>query len=344
VANELITRIPDPGAEPVWFVTQAWEPRFERGARDRARAALAVPTEASGWPDAYVWGAAVIARVGEASDGAVLAKALERALAAPVDAVPPENAERPESAVGIIQGALRRWPPPPGEVSGIAALLVDLEAWDGRGDAPPGWEEVVLRGLASDNPLVVKAAMSKAPPRAPSDALVAAMLPHVGTSLQATMAFRQYGSQVRPNARVLVEPVLRALDTADSMRVAPLLDVLGSLWCGSGRERSACVPKDEWLELVLARIDIDPSNQSLVQLLLELLDGCDNSQGGPAEPAEVPVLLRAWKTTLEHQRAVLHAGLLPIVPRETDPHLAPGSFQCTLESGEIWPPGREPVR
>jgi hypothetical protein len=131
--------------------------------------------------------------------------------------------------------------------------------------------------------------------------------------------------------------VLREIETAPPSRIGPLLKVLGDLWCAQGDRRVACVSKDEWVDLVLAHIEADPSNLPLTTLPLAALAGCRQTRSGGAEPAEIPGLLAAWKATLATERAVLHEGLLPIVSGQTDPKLVPASFECTLWTGEVWP-------
>ncbi len=321
VARELLRRIPGPALPNDWFVARVSSTDTSAAVAERARNALVTPTSDPAWGKAYDWGAEVIARVGAPSDGMLVLEALDRALATP------DGADGRYGAVQMLGWAAHTHPAQTTGADDDAALFATIMQWDGRtGAPPPGWEDVVLRALASDDVAIVEHVMDRLP-RDPSAALVAAVLPHVGSaSWGVRMRLYRYFANHPPQASLVVGPLRRSLAGPPSERTVGILQVL-----------KLYLPLDEWLDLLLPEISADPARSDLAILLLQALTGCRESGHHGVSASEGPSLVAAWQTVLRGQRAELHAGPLPIVPGGTSPALVPASFQCRLASGELWP-------
>jgi hypothetical protein len=320
-AAELKRRIPGPTLPNDWFVGQVSRPDLTAAIAERARRALTTRTSDPRWADAYEWGGEILARVGVAEDGPLVLEALERAQAMP------EGTTGKESAMMMLEWAAHVHPAPTTGVAEGTALLATVLQWDGRtGDPPAGWEDVVLRALASDDPQVVEAVMDRLPHDA-SPTVVAALVPHVGSpSKGVDVRLYRYLVHHPPPASLFVGPLRDALAEPPSHRTVGILKAL-----------RLYVPLDEWVDALLPELLGDPGNSDLAVLLLQALSGCRESGHRGATAAEAPTLVAAWQAVLRTHRATLREGPLPIVPGQTGAALVPASFQCKLESGELWP-------
>jgi hypothetical protein len=320
-AAELKRRIPGPTLPNDWFVGQVSRPDLTAAIAERARRALATRTSDPRWADAYEWGGEILARVGVAEDGPLVLEALERAQAMP------EGTTGKESAMMMLEWAAHVHPAPTTGVAEGTALLATVLQWDGRtGDPPAGWEEVVLRALASDDPQVVEAVMDRLPHDA-SPAVVAKLVPHVGsTSGGVDGRLYRYLVHHPPDASLVVGPLRRDLAGPPSPRAPGILKAL-----------KLYLPLDEWLDLVLGELADSTEDTDVALLLLGGVTGCRQSGRGRLTTDDVAAMRVAWEAALRTRRAELHAGPLSITPGATDPALVPATYHCTLASGEVWP-------
>ena len=162
-----------------WFAQQAWHAELGASARRLAHEVLA-DAAGTGWEHEVAWGASILARIGEAADGPAVGAAVALALEAPLEG---NGDYRRWRTVQALQPALHRTAPTVEGLEPDVVALVGLLGWDGRtGAPPPGYEEHVLAALASPHPTVRAIATERLPPEA-SGALIAAVVPLVGTGL-----------------------------------------------------------------------------------------------------------------------------------------------------------------
>jgi hypothetical protein len=323
ISRVLMNRIaPTPTSRPqrTCFVENPFPPDMRAALLARARESLAIPTTDSRWMTEYTWAAQILARIGEPEDGPRLHRALDRAIA-----MPDVTAEERYDAVEELGLAAQVHPAEGTPVSREAALLVSVMQWDGRSwSAPPGREEVTLRALASDDPDVYMHMIGRLP-HDPPPAVVAAVLPYLG-SPNMWVHRRVVGvlSSRTLDSSLIVDPARRELAGPPSPQTDGILHVL-----------SMHLPMDEWLDLVLVEVRADPTDTELAWDLLRGID-CPHPVG-PLNADDVPALVAAWGPALRTQRARLREGPLTIVPGVTDPALVPASYSCTLPTGETWP-------
>jgi hypothetical protein len=317
VAAELLRRVPGPRGG--WFQERAWEPRFDAMLLERGRAALRTPTDGLGWGSAYRFGGEVLLRLGEPQDAVLLGEALQR-----VATGAPEGANVANQVYGVIQHmtlAIGRFPPPPAAHDPRTAVLLELLlGWNGhQGEPPPGWDDVLLRAFATNDPLVVTAATDRLP-RALSEPLLSKMVPWIGTD---QLLLQGYLSRRLPQslAPAFRDALQAELGRTRGPRVPPLIAALRTQ-----------LPLEAFLELVLAHV---PEHPDLVWQLTAGLDVSMCGGGGRGEllPEEIPTIVAAWTEVLRRKDP------LPLpIEAGTDPKLVPRSYRCDLRNGVTWPP------
>jgi hypothetical protein len=267
-------------------------------------------------PRTIAWAGDVLRLHGAPSDAERLVAALSRLRADP-------------DAAHAIERALRSFP-------GAAAvptddgtrLLVELQGWgQGAGPPPPGWSDVVLRGLRSGDPHAIAMALGRCPP-APSDELAAAVLAHLGSAEPRVrdMAISCMGGHPHPSYE---EPLLAALDRGEDDGMVLFANLFGAA--------SALVPRDVLYERVIAHLGAGGSDQARMMALVQALAVRGEGEEGLVAADEVRRLKAAWTAFVAAHRAEVRAGTaIPI--EQTDPALLPRSFVFRLESGLAWPP------
>ncbi len=285
-----------------------------------AQHALEVETEGADWGRSYMLGAGLLLRSKADSANDLFYAALGRAL---VGEDPKGGVWRPYEVLGLLVHGIEETgghrPNDPSD-AGIYAELASMPFSD---PGSPAHSAAVARGLASDNPRVVAAALDAA--KENTDQLVELVLARLKSTDRSTR--HSVGAVIRRHP--------------DDRYKAPLYEMIGrdsadARWLLRAFTAAAGT-RIEYFDLVQDRVNAGARPEWLLALNSEVTTGCRSSSGGGNRSnADMEALLESWHSFLAtHREMIESGGRIPI--QEAPAIWYSRNFRCTLFTGERFP-------